>query len=134
MEHVLGQAKRSQDPASLASEQQYRVKPSAHSSAANEPTPAAPKTNAAAKAAKLKEEQQAKKQLEDAVPRIESVWVHVQVGNDEAKRFWESLGFEVTVRSSTSFSAVTAADGLCCCLHRTRRRTTTARLSHETLS
>lgn len=30
-------------------------------------------------------------------PRIESVYLHVQVGNEEAKRFWEKFGFEVKV-------------------------------------
>ncbi|GAA5870831.1 hypothetical protein JCM3774_001688 [Rhodotorula dairenensis] len=35
------------------------------------------------------------KDKEPLKPRVESVYLHVQVGNDEAKRFWEKWGFEV---------------------------------------
>lgn len=31
-------------------------------------------------------------------PVIESMYLHVQTSNDEARRFWESHGFEVKVR------------------------------------
>jgi hypothetical protein len=39
------------------------------------------------------------KEPEPAPPRpvIESLYLHVQVGNDEAKAFWEKHGFVVTV-------------------------------------
>ncbi|GAA5984090.1 hypothetical protein JCM10908_006046 [Rhodotorula pacifica] len=53
-------------------------------------------------AKKAKDEEDAKKKEEEAEeekeplkPRIESVYLHVQVGNDEGKKFWEKWGFEV---------------------------------------
>ncbi|CEQ39581.1 SPOSA6832_01107, partial [Sporobolomyces salmonicolor] len=87
---------------------------SASSSAlAPEPTPAPSKKaakKAAAKAGKApappseatkeKDEEKDKKakkkdEEEKPKPRIDSIYLHVQVGNDQARRFWERFGFEV---------------------------------------
>ena len=51
-----------------------------------------------------KEEEEKKKKKEPLKPRVESVYLHVQVGNDEAKRFWEKWGFEVKVHEEPSLS------------------------------
>ncbi|GAA5887843.1 hypothetical protein JCM5296_001785 [Sporobolomyces johnsonii] len=81
---------------------------------APEPTPAPSKKaakKAAAKAGKAPappseatkekdddQDKKAKKKKDDddkPKPRIESVYLHVQVGNEQARRFWERFGFEV---------------------------------------
>ncbi|GAA5973838.1 hypothetical protein JCM21900_002090 [Sporobolomyces salmonicolor] len=86
---------------------------SASSALAPEPT-SAPSKKAAKKAAakagkapappseatKEKDEEKDKKakkkdEEEKPKPRIESIYLHVQVGNDQARRFWERFGFEV---------------------------------------
>lgn len=36
---------------------------------------------------------------ETARPKVDSVYLHVQVGNDDARKFWEKWGFQVKVRS-----------------------------------
>jgi len=35
---------------------------------------------------------------ETARPKVDSVYLHVQVGNDDARKFWETWGFQVKVR------------------------------------
>ncbi|KAK4694468.1 hypothetical protein P7C70_g8725, partial [Phenoliferia sp. Uapishka_3] len=42
-----------------------------------------------------KEKDDKKKKEEPVVPVISSLYLHVQIGNDEARRFWEKNGFEV---------------------------------------
>ncbi|GAA5999878.1 hypothetical protein JCM10207_005953 [Rhodosporidiobolus poonsookiae] len=61
------------------------------------PPPAQPKKGDAADKDKKDEKGEAAEPLQ---PRVESVYLHVQVGNDDARRFWEKWGFEVkdTVR------------------------------------
>ncbi|TKA58080.1 hypothetical protein B0A53_00482 [Rhodotorula sp. CCFEE 5036] len=71
----------------------------------NGTSPAAPPTKggkAASSSAKPEsitkkdeKDEEEKERKEPPKPRVESVYLHVQVGNDEAKRFWEKWGFEV---------------------------------------
>lgn len=87
---------------------------STHTPKANGASPAAPPTKGG-KASSAKPESTTKKDEKDEEekerkeplkPRVESVYLHVQVGNDEAKRFWEKWGFEVKVREAPSVSFV----------------------------
>lgn len=78
----------------------------------NGTTPAAPlKGGKASSSAKpeptkkdAKEDYKEEEKKEPLKPRVESVYLHVQVGNDEAKRFWEKWGFEVKVREAEARS------------------------------
>lgn len=49
---------------------------------------------------KEKEEKKEENEVEVVKPRarVESLYLHVQVSNGEARRFWEKNGFQVTVR------------------------------------
>ncbi|BGP40524.1 N-acetyltransferase 5 [Rhodotorula kratochvilovae] len=78
--------------------------PSAVTSSSSKPTPAPAPAPAKGKkpappakkdAGKEKEEKKEDEEVELPKPRVESVYLHVQVGNDEGRRFWEKWGFEV---------------------------------------
>ncbi|ORY84135.1 hypothetical protein BCR35DRAFT_303206 [Leucosporidium creatinivorum] len=58
--------------------------------------PASKKTKGEEKDAKEKKKEE-KEEVSKPRARVESLYLHVQVSNDEAKRFWEKHGFEVTV-------------------------------------
>ena len=88
---------------------------STHTPKANGASPAAPPTKGGKASSSAKPESTTKKDEKDEEekerkeplkPRVESVYLHVQVGNDEAKRFWEKWGFEVKVREAPSVSFV----------------------------
>ncbi|GAA5871462.1 hypothetical protein JCM8547_001350 [Rhodosporidiobolus lusitaniae] len=67
-------------------------------SAVEEEKKAAEEKAAAEKAEQEKEAKEKEdKEKEDQLPkpRIDSVYLHVQVGNEEGRRFWERWGFEV---------------------------------------
>lgn len=72
-------------------------KPNGTSAAAAGKGPA-PKKAAKVAAGDDEKEKEQEQEQEPLKPRVESVYLHVQVGNDEAKRFWEKWGFEVKVR------------------------------------
>ncbi|BGP16648.1 hypothetical protein JCM10213_000436 [Rhodosporidiobolus nylandii] len=59
--------------------------------------PSPPSASAKGKEVEKKDEKKDEKEEEEEEPkkRIESVYLHVQVGNDEGRRFWERWGFEV---------------------------------------
>ncbi|GAA6041146.1 hypothetical protein JCM8097_004138 [Rhodosporidiobolus ruineniae] len=60
------------------------------------PPPPAQKAEDEKKAAeKKKKKEEEEEEKEPLKPRISSVYLHVQVGNDEARKFWEKWGFEV---------------------------------------
>ncbi|GAA5967762.1 hypothetical protein JCM11641_005759 [Rhodosporidiobolus odoratus] len=60
------------------------------------------------------EKSDAKKEKEEEVeparPRIESIYLHVQVGNDEARQFWEKWGFEVKETVKDYYRKITPRD------------------------
>ncbi|GAA6003691.1 GNAT family N-acetyltransferase [Rhodotorula paludigena] len=79
--------------------------------------PAPPKAAAVAKGkGKADEDEAAKKddkadeKAEPAKPRIESVYLHVQVGNDDARQFWERWGFEVKETVSDYYRKIEPRD------------------------
>ncbi|GAA6050314.1 hypothetical protein JCM3770_002958 [Rhodotorula araucariae] len=78
---------------------------------------AAAKKDVAAVAAKEEKKKDAKKEddadadeREPPKPRIESVYLHVQVGNDDARRFWEKWGFEVKETVPDYYRKITPRD------------------------
>jgi N-alpha-acetyltransferase 50 len=65
--------------------------------AAEEPASKKAKGEEKDKDAAKEKKKEEKEEVVKPRARIESLYLHVQVSNDEAKRFWEKHGFEVTV-------------------------------------
>lgn len=69
--------------------------------AAVEPKPAAATKEETPASKKAKPEEKVAEKVAEVVKpraRVESLYLHVQVSNDEARAFWEKHGFQVTVR------------------------------------